>query len=186
MKKIIQLQELDLALEKLDQDLAKQDKKLEIIVIGGYALYLHGILGRYTLDIDYINQVFDEEILELVFSIGDELGNDCWLNSQAKGMILPDGFYERLSSYDKFNCINISYAAKEDLIKLKIAAYFYRSIYNEKDLDDLRNLNITKGDLTDGVKFLMEKHRPDVERFAKEFDKNLDNTKTKLSKALGI
>lgn len=148
------MNDLNILLEELNTWLADNDLEIKLIVIGAYAVHLHGISSRSTLDVDTLNQIHDSKVLKTIELIGEKYGLTSWLNHQAHGLILPEGFYDRTLSTHRFDHIHIEYASRIDLIKLKIAAYYYRHEFELKDLDDLKALNITEDEFKAGKAFL--------------------------------
>src|SRR5689334_17876312 len=85
------------ALKDLDAWAGQQQVHLEIIIIGAFALHLHGLELRATNDIDTLTELVDENLLEAIERIAKRHGlNDNWLNDQAYGLSVPDGFHSRL------------------------------------------------------------------------------------------
>jgi hypothetical protein len=127
------------------------------------------------MDIDTLIEISNIEIQEKIDEIGQKYGIPSWLNNQAQGLIIPDGFFDRSLESNKFSAIKIRYASRIDLILLKIAAYFYRHEFELKDLDDLRALKINIAEFNEGAKFLKEKHRPETIKFQKKFNEEVEH-----------
>src|SRR3989339_407039 len=155
------MSDLNILLKELNDWLREQNFEIELIIIGAYALHLHGISSRMTMDIDTLNHIEHPRVISKIFEIGEKYGLPEWLNSQAQGLILPGDFYKRIIRSDLFSNILLSYASRIDLIKLKVAAYYYRHSFEQKDLDDLKLLKISSGELDDGIDFLLESHTPE-------------------------
>ena len=175
--------DLDILLTKLNVWLVGQKLDLELVIIGAYALQLHGISSHITMDIDALS-ILPPKILIEIANIGEEFGLPEWLNNQAAGMILPEGFYQRTLTLDKFSNIKLNYASRIDLIKLKVAAYYYRHETEQKDLDDLRALSITQEEFEQGRAFLSESHKPEQEKFVENFEEDVLVVTTKLHSQL--
>lgn len=156
--------DLKIPLKELNDWVKERDTSIELYVIGAFALHLHGLTSRYTMDVDTIS-ILDEEVLEKVREIGLKYGLPSWLNNEARTV----GLKLRALSYHQFSHLNIKYAARGDLIKLKVAAFYYRKDEDPKDLDDLFALNPTFQELEDGLQFLKIAHLPEVESFQKNF-----------------
>lgn len=92
------MNDLNVLLEELNTWLADNDLEIKLIVIGAYAVHLHGISSRSTLDVDTLNQIHDSKVLKTIELIGEKYGLTSWLNHQAHGLILPEGFYDRTLS----------------------------------------------------------------------------------------
>lgn len=175
---------LDLFLYKLNQKLTTINHPIKLIVIGGYALHWHHFLERLTYDIDTINRINDKLVYSFIEDIGLAYGSEHWLNDQANGMILPNGFYQRLIHDNKYSHIDLFIASRIDLIFLKIAAYFYRGVEVKKDLEDLIKMAPSKVDIQKGLEFLRDKHRPDSDFFIKDFEIQIDEFSKKLYREL--
>src|SRR5689334_15090294 len=86
------------ALKDLDVWSNQHQVQLEIVVIGAFALYLHGLELRTTNDIDTLTELEDEHLLQAIEEIAEKHGlNRNWLNDQAAGLSVPDGFHFRLN-----------------------------------------------------------------------------------------
>lgn len=86
------------ALKDLDVWAGRHQIELEIIIIGAFALYLQGLELRATNDIDTLTELEDELLLQAIEEIAQKYGlNGNWLNDQACGLPVPDGFLSRLS-----------------------------------------------------------------------------------------
>lgn len=71
-----------------------------------------------------------------------------------------------------------------DLICLKVAAYFYRHEYEQKDLEDLIALKPTTAEFESATFFLLREHVPEQKKFKEKFiddaEKILKELKGKL------
>jgi len=164
------MKDLFLPLNDLNTWLKEEQLHLELTVIGAFALCLDGLSTVQTMDIDTVKEITTPKILDKIHEIGEKYGLPEWLNDRAKTIVMPEGHQGRLKKYDNYSNIKISYAHRSDLIKLKIAAYFYRYKVEGKDLRDLKLLSPSHDEIKQGIDFLLEKHRPDSEKFALEFE----------------
>lgn len=178
------MHDLNILLAELNDWLKDQNLEIELTIIGAFALHLHGISSRMTMDIDTLNHIEHPKVISKIIEIGDKYGLPEWLNSQAQGLILPIGFHKRLIHSEIFSNILLSYASRIDLIKLKVAAYYYRHSFEEKDLDDLKLLKISADELDDGIGFLLESHSPEQNRFKNDFVRDVKLIQIKLKELL--
>jgi|GEM_PF-5298996 len=178
------MSDLTILLTELNDWLKDQGLEIELIVIGAYALHLHGISSRMTMDIDTLNRVEHPKVISKIIEIGEKYGLPEWLNSQAQGLILPVDFFDRTICSTMLSNIVLKYASRVDLIKLKIAAYYYRHTYEPKDLDDLKLLEISANELVLGIDFLLQSHAPEQSKFKKDFISNVKVVHSKLKELL--
>jgi hypothetical protein len=163
---------LDILLNELNEWLILSDLEIELVVIGAYAVHLHGITSRMTMDVDTLVEIKNPEVKKKIEDIGNKFGIESWLNNQAEGLTLPDGFFDNTLSSEKFSHIKIQYACRQDLISLKVSAYFYRHENESKDLDDLILLRPNPEEFHIAASFLTQKHLPDSKAFHADFLKD--------------
>ncbi len=167
------MQDLKIPLKELNQWLTQEELEIELIVIGAFALHLHGYSNRMTMDIDTIKAIEDKKILKQIEKIGAKYGLPHWLNDQADNLTMPPQFEKRLLTDSSYSNIKLFYVARIDLIKLKVAAYFYRGDSDPKDKDDIQSLKVSANELQEALDFLKSHHMPDVEKFQHDFHKRL-------------
>ncbi len=127
------------ALDLLGRLLATRQMRYSLVVVGGVALRLRGIITRNTEDVDVIATVdrdtgellppdrpLDAELLEVARAVATELNlADNWLNSvvgaQWDGVGLPPGMGDRLE-WRNYAGLHLGIAAVQDLIALKLYA----------------------------------------------------------------
>lgn len=160
-------------LSELNNWLQIKNIEIELVIIGAFAIHLHGLTNRMTMDIDTISAIDNDEILIQIKKIGEKYGLPNWLNDQAENLIMPEGYQQRVLENNSLKQIKLFYISKEDLIKLKVAAYFYRGDSDPKDKDDLEILSMTKKDLDIAIQFLKNTHRPDTVKFQIDFDERI-------------
>jgi len=146
------------ALKKLDDCLEEQGiASLEIRIVGGFALIVHGIRDTgFTQDIDSMTREFAPDIKATIAKIGKEMGIKLgWLNAD---MVLDDPEIIRdivgelvFEPYGEFKVLQVSVASLPSLLRLKLVA-----------AGD--NLEIT----TDEVEF--ERHFEDVKALMRALD----------------
>jgi hypothetical protein len=117
------------ALQKLDDCLEEQGiASLEIRIVGGFALIVHGIRDTgFTQDIDSMTREFAPDIKATIAKIGKEMGIKLgWLNAD---MVLDDPEIIRdivgelvFESYDEFKVLQVSVASLPSLLRLKLVA----------------------------------------------------------------
>lgn len=170
-------------LEILNNWLVKKNKMIELHIIGGYAIELHGIsIGRRTEDIDNINKITDDEIVGKIQEIGEKKGEPAWFDFAASSLALPDGYELRLKEVDNFSNISLKILDLKDIVILKVAAYndrYYRGI--ERDLTDLIAINPYFHDIECGLQFILEKHGSELpDKFFKELELNINELREYL------
>lgn len=178
------MSDLNILLSELNDWLNEQGIEIELIIIGAYALHLHGVSSRMTMDIDTLNHIEHPKVVSKIDEIGEKYGLPEWLNNQAQGLILPEGFFDRTICSNIFSDIILKYASRIDLIKLKVAAYYYRYSYEQKDLDDLKLLKISSEELDLGIDFLLQSHAPEQSKFKKDFINDVKVIHEKLKEIL--
>ncbi|CAM6054059.1 unnamed protein product [Sphagnum tenellum] len=172
MVPINQLSEkLVLALKDLDQWAVGHQVKLEIIIIGAFALYLKGLELRATNDIDTLTELEDELLLQAIEEIAQKYGlNGNWLNDQACGLSVPDGFLSRLSRVALGSHIVALVPSRQDLISLKSAAFIVRGGEDPKDYTDLQALQPNRLEIEAAIRFVRKTNTPPQPRFYPDFE----------------
>lgn len=76
-----------------------------------------------------------------------------WINNRSSTVSpLPDGYELRLKKINTFSHIGLQIFSTEDLVKLKIYAYYTRLA--NKDMEDLKLLNPSIKLIDAGIKFI--------------------------------
>jgi len=142
------------ALEALGAILEDRGHAYEIVVIGGGALQLIGLITRPTKDLDVVAMACAESLTSasplpapLVEAARDvaralELEPD-WLNPGPTDLLdlgLPAGFAER-TTMESFGALGVHYASREDQIAFKLYAAADHWPDQGKHLQDLRALS---------------------------------------------
>lgn len=122
------------AFKRLGEFLADSDVRIRIVIVGGAALNLLGLVDRTTRDADVIAMdaegklvppTLPPEFLEGVRLVADSMGlAPDWLNTGPASQLgagLPDGFYDRLA-WRSFATLDVGIASRTDLISLKLFA----------------------------------------------------------------
>jgi len=174
------MNDLSKPLNDLNDWLKQQAISIDLIVIGAFAINLHGIKNRMTMDIDTIVSIEDPKILKKIYEIGRKYGLPSWLNDQAENLIMPPNYEQRLLHDHSYSHINLSYISRIDLIFLKVAAYFYRGDTDPKDKEDLALIKCTFSELDLAINFLGNFHKPDTKSFLKSFYERIKEITTEL------
>jgi hypothetical protein len=163
------------ALKDLDVWAGQHQIKLEIIIIGAFALYLQGMELRATNDIDTLTELEDEQLLQAIEKIAQKHGlNGNWLNDQAYGLSVPDGFLLRLSRKVLGSHIVALVPSRQDLISLKSAAFMIRGGEDPKDYADLQALQPSKVEMDEAVRFVRKTNTPPQPRFYPDFEEMIE------------
>lgn len=148
--------DLEEALSTLGQLLQDRGEAYDVVVIGGGALLLLGLIVRPTKDLDAVARVEGDRWLRaepfpagLTRAIEDVAAaldlEDDWLNPGPAGLVdlgLPDGFEER-AMVRTFGALTIRLAAVEDLVAFKLCAAADHWPDRSRHLADLRRLRPT-------------------------------------------
>lgn len=152
-----QTADLEDALNTLGQLLHDRDETYDVVLIGGGALLLLGLIERPTKDLDAVARVqdgrwlraepFPEGLRRAVAEVADalDLASD-WLNPGPAGLVdlgLPEGFKER-TVQRRYGALTIRLASKEDLIAFKLYAAADHWPDRSRHLADLRRLGPTR------------------------------------------
>lgn len=78
------IEEFEIALELLQEKLAKSKNRIEIKAIGGFALMYHKVnKNRLTMDIDTVTKDYNEKVQQHILEVSKELGlPKDWLNNE--------------------------------------------------------------------------------------------------------
>lgn len=161
---------LALAIADLNAWAEQNDLNLRIIVIGAAALFMHGLEPRATNDIDSLTE-FDQRLLDVIAEIGSRQGlGPHWLNDQANGLNVPEGFESRLFNLSLGSRIIAQVPSRGDLIALKAAAFVIRGHEDPKDYLDLMGLAPTRREVDEAIAFVRKVHTPPHSRFFPDFE----------------
>ena len=150
--------DIEKILKALSSQLKRIGKRIEIIVCGGSALSIIGLVKRVTKDIDVLAivektnghfkivranfPVWLEEAIEKVARDFDLPPN--WMNPGPTSMVdlgLPEGLENRLIEKNYGNNLTVYYISRFDQIHFKLYASVDRGGYHH--IDDLLKLNPT-------------------------------------------
>ncbi len=162
---------LDLAMESLGIRLDENEAEpVAIVVCGGSALILTGMIPRATKDVDIVALIraghlaspvpLPDELLRASKEVADDLDlHDNWLNngpSRGEGglfqMGLPAGFVERLTSITYGERLTVQFIDRVDHIYFKLYASVDRGGYH---IEDLRALDPTLNELEAAARWCM-------------------------------
>jgi len=147
---------LEEALSTLGHLLQGRGEAHDLVIIGGGALLLLGLIERPTKDLDAVARVagdrwlraepFPAGLTRAVKDVAAALDlEDDWLNPGPAGLVdlgLPHGFEER-ASVRAYGALTIRLAAVEDLVALKLYAAADHWPDRSRHLADLRRLQPT-------------------------------------------
>ncbi len=148
------------ALATLGELLEDRGHPFELVVIGGGALLLGGLMARPTKDLDVVARVESQGWVRaepmpapLARAVADvavalDLPDD-WLNPGPTDLLdfgLPEGFADR-AVVQQFSALTLRIAARIDQIAFKLYAAADRWPDRSKHLQDLRGLNPTADEL---------------------------------------
>ncbi len=157
---------IEQALELLGSLLEERGFGYEIVVVGGSALLLLGIIHRPTKDLDVLAVVSDgkyfsaqplpSELEKAARDVGKDLGLAAdWLNGGPTAQLqsgLPRGFRERLETLT-YRTLVVHVASRVDHIYLKL----YAAVDHHgrgKHVDDLRRLAPTRQELLEAAQWV--------------------------------
>lgn len=157
---------LEHALELLGRLLAERGANYEIVVVGGSALLLLGIIQRPTNDLDVL-AIVDDGVYGLAQPLPSQLENAArdvamerglppdWLNGGVSAQLksgLPPGFPDRVETRT-YGTLVVHIAGRRDLIYLKLFAAV-DSGGTGKHVDDLHRLAPTRQELLDAAEWV--------------------------------
>ena len=171
MQKSLDRTTLDLAMKSLAIRLSENNaEKIEIVVCGGSALVLTGMVLRTTKDVDIVALIragrlvspapLPDELIQAASEVAEDLAIDSnWLNngpSSGEGglfqMGLPLGFADRLISEAYGECLRVHFIDRLDQIHFKLYASVDRGGYH---IEDFRALIPTPDELESACRWCM-------------------------------
>lgn len=148
------------ALTVLGDILEDRGESFDLVVIGGGALLLLGLIERPTKDLDVVARVedghwltarpFPKALTQAVIDVADALDlTEDWMNPGPTDLMefgLPTGFAGRAQS-QVFAGLTVRFAAREDQIAFKLYAAADHWPDRSRHLADLRQLAATRQEL---------------------------------------
>lgn len=147
---------------------------VSLLICGGAALNISGLLMRLTADVDVLGDVNAEgelgEMPDWILALAEEVAADMgldtrWLNDAAASVAaigLPSGILSRASRRRFGQRLEVAITARIDLIALKCFAALNPGV-GEKHLGDLVDLNPTPEEMSFACDWLLD--RPTSEEF---------------------
>ena len=135
-------------LKRVDEELARIGEKRTLIICGGGALIVMGIIDRQTRDVDVLEPEIDSLLKDIATRVGREFGlSEKWLNNgpQSLRRDLNSGWEKRTTSIFKGKSLELLGLGRPDLIASKLFAFCDR----EDDFEDVISLKPTKSELED-------------------------------------
>lgn len=146
-------------LSALGEQLALSRTSVELVVIGGSALTILGLVERPTRDVDVVALLDGGElrsakplprgVLEARNAVATDFGvSEGWLNSGPGDLLqwgLPDGLVERLTRREFGSTLTVHLASRLDQIHFKLYAFVDQGIGRHEE--DLRALSPTPDEL---------------------------------------
>lgn len=159
------------ALDKLDLVLSQNKLTLEIVICGAFAVQLHGFTrDEQSYDVDSLREI-PKDMAKLIADIGAESGlQPKWLNDQASDVAIPDGAFKRATPVGSWKSIRASLVSRQDLISLKVSAFFIRRDVTEKDLGDLKIMKPSAEEIEKATEFVRVTNSPPKGAPKKSFD----------------
>lgn len=146
-------------LSALGERLAHAGTSVELVVIGGSALTILGLVERPTRDVDVVALLhggelrsakpLPEDVVEARNAVAADFGvSEGWLNSGPADLLqwgLPEGFVERLTRRDFGSTLTVHLASRLDQIHFKLYALADQGLGRHEE--DLRALSPTPDEL---------------------------------------
>ena len=133
-------------LKRVDEELSRIGESRSLIICGGSALIVMGIIDRQTRDVDVLEPEIDSLLSDIAVRIGKEFGlSDKWLNNGPESLRrdLKPGWRTRTASIFKGKALEMRSLGREDLLATKLYAFCDR----EDDLEDVLKLKPTRTEL---------------------------------------
>lgn len=146
-------------LSALGERLALTRTSIELVVIGGSALTILGLIERPTRDVDVVALLdggelrsarpLPDSVVEARNAVAADFGvSEGWLNSGPGDLLqwgLPDGFVERLTRREFGSTLTVHLASRLDQIHFKLYALADQGLGRHEE--DLRALSPTPDEL---------------------------------------
>lgn len=151
--------------------LAARGLSYDVVLVGGGALLLHGVIGRPTKDGDVLGERRADGTVGRLVELPPPLAEaarqvalayglaDDWLNLGPASLLdgpLPEGFAGRLEPRD-FGGLHVWVAGRADLVALKLWAAADRWPAADRHLEDLEALAPSREDLVAAARWTSER-----------------------------
>lgn len=169
--------DIERALEAVGQLLASDGERLSIVIIGGAALRLLGVVDRVTRDVDIVAvtqepgelsnlarppKPLPEALRRAIQSVVTLFGlPEGWLNAGPAGqwdLGLPEGFASRLH-WRHYSALDVGIADPVDLVFFKLEAAADQPDASNRHFNDLVALNPSPDDLQNALIWAREKNQ---------------------------
>lgn len=157
--------QLDEALETLGAVLESRGERYDLVLIGGGALLLLGLIERPTRDLDIVSRVegdrwvegepMPEGLAKAIVEVARALDlDDHWLNAGPTNLLrfgLPAGFADRVS-VRRYQALTVRLAARVDQVAFKLYAAVDQGP-RSKHFRDLQRLGPTEDELLSAARW---------------------------------
>jgi len=165
--------DIEVYLRALDEQLGLRGRSVELVVCGGTALNVLGIVDRATRDIDVMGMivgagdieeaVFEDWFLESAARVAADFDlPEGWINSEPTSMVrtgLPDGLAVRLVTTRYGDHLTVHYTSRYDLIHLKLYAAVDKQ---DRHLEDLKALEPSREEMTAAALWCLDQDPSDA------------------------
>jgi len=152
-------------LAALGERLALANERVDLVVVGGSALTILGLVERPTRDVDVVALLergtlrparpFPPALLEARDAVAADFRvSDGWLNAGPSDLLrwgLPDGFAERLEARRYGPALTVHLASRLDQVHLKLYALVDQGLGRHEE--DLRALAPTRDELLEAARW---------------------------------
>lgn len=168
--------DLDRALQAVGELISSAGERVSIVVIGGGALHLHGLIDRTTRDVDVVALTlkpgqFDQLVrpprplpdvlLRAVRNVASDLGLPAdWLNTGPANQWdvgLPPGFETRVQ-WRHYAALDVGLAGRLDLIFFKLEAAADQPSSANRHFQDLIALEPSRAELESAAEWVRSKN----------------------------
>jgi hypothetical protein len=187
--------DLENALQAVGELLSSAGQRISIVVIGGAALHLQGVIERTTRDVDVVAltnepggfeqlirppKPLPDVLLQAVRNVALDLGlPDNWLNrgpANQWDIGLPPGFEQRVK-WQSFAALDVGVADRLDLIFFKLEAAADQPDSANRHCQDLIALNPSRAELEKAAEWVRAKNvGPDYHEILDRVIKHVTDT----------
>lgn len=168
--------DIERALRAVGELLQSRDAPISVVVIGGAALHLLGVVSRTTRDVDIVAVTREPGARDALTRPPDPLPTDLtwaiarvaedfglpehWMNRGPAGQWdvgLPPGFAERIE-WRRYGALDVGICARIDLIHFKLEAAADQPDANNRHFRDLVALEPTDDELAQAAEWVRSKN----------------------------